>query len=192
MGWSLVALSLLPFILGTRPFDVVKPLLAFSLLFLGFVALRQNQILYVPVVNQALGRGNRLNPQQAGVPYEDLHVTTSDGIRLHGWLMLQEEARSSITLLYFHGNAGNIGDRVPLFAQKYHALGVNIVAIDYRGYGESQGEPTEAGIKKDAIAALDYVMDHPMIDADKVVLFGRSLGGAVAISLAAQVVSRQW
>ena len=89
-----------------------------------------------------------------------------------------------LTILYFHGNAGNIGHRVPNALLMLVNLKANVVLVDYRGYGKSEGEPSEDGLYLDAEATLDYVMTRPDLDKTKVLLFGRSLGGAVAVRLA--------
>lgn len=98
------------------------------------------------------------------------------------------------TLVFFHGNAGNIGFRVPNFHSLYTQTRCNILAIDYRGYGESgdpEGAIDEQGLQRDAEAAWAWVKARPEIDQAKVFLFGRSLGGAVAIALAAALLARR-
>jgi fermentation-respiration switch protein FrsA (DUF1100 family) len=121
--------------------------------------------------------------------YQTLHIQTADGCRLHGWLMtVPLRAKNSPTIVYFHGNAGNLGLRLPLFEEFYFRLGCNVVAFDYRGYGDSTGKPNEKGLQLDAKAVLKYVHDDlkDHIDTSQIILFGRSLGGSVATWLAGQ------
>lgn len=94
------------------------------------------------------------------------------------------DPRKRNSLLIFHGNAGNIGHRLPELMSFFDRLEMNIFAIDYRGYGNSEGVPSEQGIALDAQVALDFMLNHPEIDPRRVFLYGSSLGGAVAIRLA--------
>lgn len=123
-------------------------------------------------------------PSDWGLAYEDVEIVSDDGIKLHGWYIPQEG--SSRTLLLLHGNAGNIshrGDTLRIF----NRLGLNVLIIDYRGYGRSEGTPDETGFYRDARAAWRYLeREHPQ-SAGKVVIFGRSLGGAVAAELASEM-----
>jgi fermentation-respiration switch protein FrsA (DUF1100 family) len=88
------------------------------------------------------------------------------------------------TILWCHGNAGNIGDRLDLLKLLHDRLDVNIFIFDYRGYGKSQGRPTEDGTYRDAHGAMDYLRARPDIEGDRIVVFGQSLGGAIAVDLA--------
>ena len=125
------------------------------------------------------------SPAERGMQFEDLAIPTADGARLHGWLMrVPVRAQFAPTIVYFHGNAGNLGLRLPLFEELYFQLGCNVLAFDYRGYGKSTGKPSEEGLRRDAKAVLDYVHGEAArsgkIDPTRVLLFGRSLGGSVA------------
>jgi fermentation-respiration switch protein FrsA (DUF1100 family) len=115
---------------------------------------------------------------------EDCRVTTTDGVRLHGWRVTVEQPLCE--LLYFHGNAGNISYRVD-FIERLSRLPANVTAIDYRGYGRSQGRPTEEGLYRDAEATYRFLCDTCSVDPSRIVLLGKSLGGAVAIELATRV-----
>ncbi|KAF7456083.1 phospholipase/carboxylesterase [Cryptosporidium felis] len=96
-----------------------------------------------------------------------------------------EKQKKVPTIIYFHGNAGNIGHRLPQFSELYDFTGVNIFAVSYRGYGDSEGTPSEEGFYLDAKAAIEYVSSKTSyVDKDKIFLFGHSIGGAVAIDLA--------
>lgn len=139
-------------------------------------------------------------PLPTGIPHENVYIRTKDGVKLNLILLRytggdvppngaagnQSAAPPSAppTILYFHGNAGNIGHRVPNALLMLVNLKANVVLVDYRGYGKSEGEPSEDGLHLDAEATLDYIMTRPDLDKTKVVLFGRSLGGAVAVRLA--------
>ena len=113
---------------------------------------------------------------QTPTRFDDLTIPTADGQRLHGWWVEADEPHA--TVLFFHGNAGNIGDRVP-HVELLTAAGFNVLAFDYRGYGRSTGRPTEAGTYLDARAARDALPDD-----ERVIYVGESLGGAIALELA--------
>ncbi len=120
-------------------------------------------------------------PSDAGLVYEDASFVTSDGVRLQGWFV---PGGGDVTWLWFHGNAGNIGHRLENLRQLHERLGVSVLLFDYRGYGLSEGAPSEEGIYLDAKAALKYLRSRPDIREDRIVYFGRSIGGAVAVDLA--------
>ncbi len=126
-------------------------------------------------------------PAQVGLPYEDVYFAASDGRVLNGWFL---PASSDVagprtqTWLWFHGNGGNLGTRVGQLERAHHLLGVHQFIFDYRGYGRSEGTPSELGTYRDARAALLYLAQRPDVDPDRIVYFGHSLGAAVAIELA--------
>lgn len=122
-----------------------------------------------------------VTPSSAGLEYEDANFKTEDGIRLHGWFVPAED--SQLTILYFHGNAGNISGRMGTI-QLLHRLGLNVFIFDYRGYGQSEGNPSEEGTQKDATSAWNYLTDERGISEENIIIMGRSLGGAVASELA--------
>ena len=121
------------------------------------------------------------DPGDRGLDYEDATFTTADGVRLHGWFV---PGQGEITWVWFHGNAGNISHRVDNLAELHRRLGVNIFIFDYRGYGRSEGRVSEEGTYLDAEAALAYVRSRQDVDHSRLVLFGRSLGCAVAAETA--------
>ena len=123
-------------------------------------------------------------PENAGLAFEDLTLTTEDGIRIKGWYVPFKGSESVV--LWFHGNAGNMGNRVNLLQRLHEELQLNILIIDYRGYGQSEGEISEEGTAKDALAAYDYLLTRRDINPKKIFIFGRSLGAAVAVRLAAE------
>ncbi|MCC5871905.1 MAG: alpha/beta hydrolase [Gammaproteobacteria bacterium] len=120
-------------------------------------------------------------PERIDLDYEGVNFAAADGTRLHGWYVPAPEADR--TLLFLHGNAGNISHRLDSL-RIFHDLGLNVFIIDYRGYGQSEGRPSEAGLHADALAALDYLEREHGVPTAEVVAFGRSLGGAVAACLA--------
>ena len=120
-------------------------------------------------------------PADLGLTYRDVTFIAADGIQLHGWLFPGQRA---MALLWLHGNGGNISHRLDNLAVMNRRLGVSILIFDYRGYGRSEGRPTERGTYEDAQAALACLRSTPEVEGMPVVLFGRSLGGAVAVDLA--------
>ena len=149
------------------------------LLLVGFIYLTQASMLYLPGVP---GRQLEATPEAVGLDYEDVWLDTSDGVRIHGWFVPADSTR---TVLYFHGNAGNISHRLYTI-QQLHELGRSVFIIDYRGYGESDGKPDEDGLYRDAEAAWQYLTDVRGIAAEDIVVYGRSLGGSLAAWLAAE------
>ena len=121
------------------------------------------------------------NPASAGVPAQDIYFTAEDGVKLHGWFIPAPNAVA--TLLWFHGNAGNLSHRLDNI-QRLAPLNLNIFIFDYRGYGRSEGEPNEQGIYKDSRAAYKTVVELDSVSPDTLFLFGRSLGGICAVETA--------
>ncbi len=124
------------------------------------------------------------DPSRLGLSYQDVYVTAEDGIRIHGWFVPRKGA--PLTFLIFHGNAGNISHRLG-WIQMLHELGAHVMVIDYRGYGKSEGKPFEKGLYRDARAAHAWWKGERAADHSRLVLIGESLGGAVAVDLAAAV-----
>ncbi|KAJ1498678.1 hypothetical protein HMI56_004846, partial [Coelomomyces lativittatus] len=96
-----------------------------------------------------------------------------------------------ITVLFFHGNAGNIGHRLPIAKGLVQSLHCNVFMLSYRGYGKSEGTPDEAGLQLDAQAALVYLTSHPILKSVPIYVMGQSIGGAVALHLVANQPSQQ-
>ncbi len=139
----------------------------------------QGRMLYLSGVP---GRTLTMTPTNVGMDYQDVSIETTDGVTLHGWFIT---GRSSQVLLFFHGNAGNISHRLDSI-RLFQDLGLSVLIIDYRGYGQSEGRTTERGIYRDADAAWRYLIEDRGIVASDIVIFGRSLGASVASRLAAQ------
>lgn len=126
-------------------------------------------------------------PRDVSLRYEDVFITTDDHVRVHGWFLPHESPRA--TLLFFHGNGGNISHRLDSLLI-FHGLGLSVLIIDYRGYGRSEGRPSEAGTYSDALAAWRYLVRDRNTAGEDIVLFGRSLGSAVAVWLASRHTPR--
>jgi len=135
----------------------------------------QSHLLYYPL------REIEDTPQRVGLAYEEVTLRTEDGLRLGAWYVPATDARG--TALFCHGNAGNISHRIETL-QILHRLRLNVLIFDYRGYGTSQGSPTEAGTYRDAEAAWRHLVEARGVAPGDVILHGRSLGGAVAAHLA--------
>jgi fermentation-respiration switch protein FrsA (DUF1100 family) len=125
-------------------------------------------------------RGFKL-PSDRGMPFDDANIKTKDGLMLHGWFIKQKKPKECDTIIYFHENAGNIGNRLFCIQNMYNELKVNVLIVGYRGYGHSEGHPNEEGLELDAEAIFNYALDHPEINHERIFILGRSLGGAVAI-----------
>ena len=120
-------------------------------------------------------------PGDVGLDFEDVRFEASDGVVLHGWFV---PGGGDATLVWFHGNGGNIGHRVGNIRELVVRLGVSIFIFDYRGYGRSEGSPYEEGTYLDAESAITYVRSREDVDPEKTIYFGRSLGCAVAAEMA--------
>ncbi|WP_151704271.1 alpha/beta hydrolase [Nitrincola alkalilacustris] len=122
-------------------------------------------------------------PADAGLGYEDLTLITADNETLHAWYIPAPAARGD--LLFMHGNAGNISHRLTSIGQ-FHRMGLNVLIVDYRGYGKSSGKPSEQGLYRDAEAAYRWLVEERGVVPGRIVVFGRSLGAAVAAHVAAE------
>jgi len=151
------------------------------LVYLGLVALiyfKQSSLVFLPEMD----RNYRASPASVGLPFTALKLATTDGQTLDGWFVpASREARGLV--IFFHGNAGNIAHRLD-YLRMFHDLGLATLIIDYRGYGQSSGRPSEQGTYLDADAAWLHATQTLGFPADRIVLFGESLGGGVAARLA--------
>jgi len=148
-------------------------------LLVAVVYLMQGRMLYLANVP---GRDLMATPAAVDLRYEEIAIETADGVRLHGWYVPGESNR---VLLFFHGNAGNISHRLHSIRQFYD-LGLSVLIVDYRGYGQSDGKTTERGIYRDADAAWRYLTKERSVPASDIVIFGRSMGASAAAKLAAR------
>ncbi|HEX6433966.1 MAG TPA: alpha/beta hydrolase [Gemmatimonadales bacterium] len=146
--------------------------------------LNESRLIYFPGSQRSL----LAPPSSLGLPVERIALTTQDGLTLGSWLIPAGPDSTGLWLLICHGNAGNLSefDR-PVHYAGLRGLGLNLLAFDYRGYGESEGAPSESGLYKDADAAYRYLRDGRGIPADRIIVFGHSLGSAVAVDLASRV-----
>ncbi len=120
--------------------------------------------------------------QASSIPnLQDCWITTPDSVKIHGWYVTAESAKA--TFVISHGNAGNISHRY-LILRSLQKRGYNVLMYDYRGYGRSEGSPSEEGVYLDGRAALDYVLALRGVDSSRTLLWGTSLGGAVAVDVA--------
>lgn len=151
------------------------------ILFFTFNALlyiKQPAMIFYPI------KAVNVTPKEWGLPYDAVEIKLADKRKISGWYLPYPDAEK--TLLFFHGNGGNIshrGDSLYIF----HKLKLNVLIIDYPGYGESEGEPSEEALYQSATAAWQYLVNNKKINPEKIIIFGRSLGGAVAVDLASRV-----
>jgi len=153
-------------------------LIIFIFLSLIYVRLLERKIIYYP------SKIIEFKPSEVGLAYEDVFLKAQDGIELHGWFVPAPNPYA--TVLYFHGNAGNISHRVEI-AKMFNEKKMNFFIIDYRGFGRSKGSPNEKGTYLDGLAAYNYLVNVKGILPEKIVLYGKSLGAAVAIDVATKV-----
>jgi abhydrolase domain-containing protein 13 len=155
----------------------------------------QEKLIYLPNHPSANDRSLENNPfmfrhpLERGIPCEDVYLKTSDKLILHGWLMRQRDPHAA-TIIFFQENAGNMGMRMDYLEVLFKQCGLNVFIVSYRGYGKSQGSPSEKGLMLDAEAGLTHLFSELRVDNSKVFLFGRSLGGAVAIFAASELAER--
>lgn len=143
-----------------------------------FFQILEPYLIYFPT------RALEATPADIGLDYEDVFLTTEDGVRIHGWFLPNPSA--TWTILFFHGNGGNIShslERLQVFQQ----LNLQTLIFDYRGYGQSKGFPSEKGLYLDALTMYEYLVQQKGISPEQTILYGASLGGGVAIDLATRV-----
>ena len=144
----------------------------------AYVKYYERKGIYFPV------KGIEFTPPDVGLTYKDVFFNTDDGLKLNGWFIPTEDSRG--TLLFCHGNAGNISHRIEII-QIFNKLNLNVFIFDYRGYGKSQGSPTEEGLYRDAQAAYTHLLSRKDIDKDTIVVYGKSIGANIAVDLVSQV-----
>ncbi|MFP4053711.1 MAG: alpha/beta hydrolase [Phycisphaerae bacterium] len=157
---------------------IITPLAAYGLL-AAFLFLMQGRMVYDPT------RQWEGTPCDVGLRFEDLTLRAADGVKLSAWYVPNSDSNAPVVLLC-HGNGGNLSHRLGTLRQ-LHEMGVSALIIDYRGYGRSEGSPSEQGTYRDARAAWDWLVEQRQVDPSRIVLMGRSLGGAIASHLAGQV-----
>jgi fermentation-respiration switch protein FrsA (DUF1100 family) len=159
--------------------NLILTLLGVLVVFALWLRLREPKMIYYP------SHEIEQTPAQRGWKFDDVWLTTSDGVRINAWF-LPSVHDGRLTVLLFHGNAGNISHRLEKLAI-LRELGANVFIIDYRGYGRSEGIPHEQGTYLDAQAAYEYLTKERKIDPRAIVAYGESLGSAVAVDLASKV-----
>jgi len=142
---------------------------------LGYFRYFEHRSLYFPT------KEIEFLPSNIGLSYEDVYLETADGVRLNAWFVPSKTSR--YTFLFCHGNGGNISHRIEKILI-LNQLGLDVFIFDYRGYGRSSGRPSEKGFYKDAEAAYHYLVSERKVSPDSIILYGESLGAAVAIDLA--------
>ncbi len=153
---------------------------------IGGAMLFERSLIFFPSRSTAGEAAARAFADRSGVRIEDAWCTADDGVRLHGWLAEPVDQPSAGVLVWFHGNAGNLFDRVELLVDLARR-GHRVLILDYRGYGRSEGRPSEPGLAKDARAVWRCLVEERAVAGERIVLFGKSLGGAVAVRLATEV-----
>jgi fermentation-respiration switch protein FrsA (DUF1100 family) len=160
-------------------FNLLITLVVVYLIVVFLVYAGQSRLIYFPEIEQEISN----KPSAIGLDYTSVNMATADGERLHGWWVSGPDAKG--TVLFFHGNAGNISQRIN-YLSMFKRLGYNTLLFDYRGYGQSSGVPSESGTYLDAQAGWRYLTEIQNISPERIILFGESLGGAVAAWLAAR------
>lgn len=183
---SLAGMIIVAHIMKWRTLALAGPLKAFT--YMLFFTLPsacgiENRMIFHPTTS--LER----TPADVGLHFENIVFTSRDSVRLHGWLVPHREAHS--TLVWFHGNAGNISHRVENIKLLHDLVRVNVFIFDYRGYGQSEGRPSEEGTYLDGEAALELI-GNKLGDKNRknIILFGRSLGAAIATEMATRFDSQ--
>jgi len=195
-----------PGLLGalSRVPQTVWLVLAGVLYYLVNLYYNQNALLYHPTVPGLPFKRPSDNPAPYnspagfGLAHEEVFLRAADGVRLHAWLVHADADASRAarlpTVLFFHANAGNVGFRLPLAKALVDAVRCNVFMLEYRGYGASDGTPSEEGLALDARAAVEWARERGArgaLDARKLFLFGQSLGGAVAVRCASELPAEQ-
>ena len=145
-----------------------------------YVYFMQSSLIFYPNMPD---RNLDATPENIGLAYQDIEFLTEDNVRLHGWFIPNKNAKA--TVLFFHGNAGNISHRLDSI-KRFHRMELNVFIIDYRGYGQSEGKITEIGTYLDAEAAWKYLNDTLGFNEKQIIIFGRSLGASIATWLASK------
>jgi hypothetical protein len=157
----------------------IKIALLVIIIISGFLLVRylEKRNLYFPM------RRIEAIPGDIGLVYEDIILTVRDGVKITGWFIPSRLHRA--TLIFCHGNGGNISHRLEKI-KVFNELGLDVLIFDYRGYGLSEGSPSEEGLYLDAGSVYDYLINVKKVPVQKIIVYGESLGGAVAIDLASK------
>ncbi len=153
-------------------------ILIIALLVVGYVKYLESTSIFFPA------KDVEYFPSLIGLSFENIYIQTQDKLKINGWFIPHPDAK--YTVLFLHGNAENIGTRLDKL-KLLHEAKVNIFIVDFRGYGESEGKPTERGCYLDSQAAYHYLVNIRQVPPENIILYGESLGGAVAVDLASRV-----
>ncbi|KAI8806993.1 Alpha/Beta hydrolase protein [Cladochytrium replicatum] len=201
-------LSLLPYVDSVLPWPIPSILnlsLVIAASAVALVYLYQAELIYpanIPVGSRRVVA----TPAQFDLSdWDDVTLTTTDGVQIKAYAIYNRRSTAGstvtadgnivhrkpgdvadYTVLYCHANAGNMGHRLPIAAIFHERLKVNVFMLSYRGYGFSQGKPSETGFKIDAETAVKWIREHPELGRTKLLVYGQSIGGAVAIHLASK------
>ena len=145
----------------------------------GYLRYFEHRSLYFPMEEI------EIVPSAIGLAYEDVYFETEDGVKINAWFVTDPLKDSKYTLLFSHGNGGNISHRVEKIGM-LSKLGLDVFIFDYRGYGRSSGRPSEKGFYRDVEAAYNYLVSEKNIQPERIIVYGESLGGSVAIDLASR------
>lgn len=183
-----IALVVANVLLGISFRSILAIIASACALFVGLLVTYQESLMYVPVVSgfttvDSNPAGYR-SPAEYGLSFEDTTVVTSDGVKIHVWYIPAESPSTAKVFLECHGNAGNLGLRLPSMVAARKHLKVGVAIFDYRGFGSSTGKPSEAGLLKDLSAVHDWLLTR--VRSDQIVLHGRSVGGSLVIQHASK------
>jgi fermentation-respiration switch protein FrsA (DUF1100 family) len=161
--------------LAIRKKSIIIIPLAGIIIFICFYSQIENFFVFHPQKN------HDMIPDQMGLTYESVFFKAADGTKLHGWFF--PLPGKSPVILFCHGNAGNISHRIHNIRELLKK-GFQVFIFDYRGFGKSNGRPSREGVYLDGLAAYDFLVKKRHITPDRIILFGRSLGAAVATEIA--------
>ncbi len=161
--------------------QVTVLLLVAYVVFISVLSVFQSKLVYMPFKDLVV------TPEVLPLEYESIYFKADDGTRLHSWYIPKKDAKT--TLLFLHGNAGNISHRLDSI-EIFHNLNINVFIFDYRGYGNSDGKANEQNTYDDAKTAWDYLLKHKKIKPEDIIIFGRSIGGTIAAELATRVKAK--
>ncbi|CAM0137934.1 bem46 protein, variant [Umbelopsis sp. WA50703] len=150
--------------------------------------LYQSELLYLPAHPEG-SRTQVPKPSEYGMPFLEETLTTKDNVKIRSYIIPQQDTEAAMnapTIIYFHANAGNMGHRLPIAKVFWEKFKANVVMLSYRGYGLSEGTPSDKGLRIDSQTMLDYVRASPILGKTKIIAYGQSLGGAVAIDVVAR------
>lgn len=178
---ALASLAVLAFLIWQDSLAALFSIGAALLLILPFLRWYEPRLIYYPHLPSRL---HEQTPNALGFAFDDAHLSAQDGNKIHGWFVPIEEAKAPV-VLFLHGNAGNISHRLERL-KIFRELGVHLLLLDYRGYGQSEGVPNENGTYLDALAAYQWLIQEKEFDPKRIVIYGESLGTAIAVDLTAK------